>query len=83
MVSQEGNGTPLQDSALENPMDGGAWWATVHGVTDRATSLSLSMVSHATDCLKLWSEASFSGPWGCRWGQGGASVDLGFEAEVD
>ena len=29
----EGNGTPLQYSCLENPMDGGAWWAVVHGVT--------------------------------------------------
>ena len=29
----EGNGTPLQYSCLENPMDGGAWWAAVHGVT--------------------------------------------------
>ena len=29
----EGNGTPLQQSCLENPMDGGAWWAAVHGVT--------------------------------------------------
>ena len=28
----EGNGTPLQYSCLENPMDGGAWWAAVHGV---------------------------------------------------
>ena len=28
----EGNGTPLQYSCLENPMGGGAWWATVHGV---------------------------------------------------
>ena len=32
MVSGEGNGTPLQYSCLENPMDGGAWWAAVHGV---------------------------------------------------
>ena len=30
----EGNGNPLQYSGLENPMDGGAWWATVYGVTD-------------------------------------------------
>ena len=30
--SGEGNGTPLQYSCLENPMDGGAWWATVHEV---------------------------------------------------
>ena len=29
----EGNGNPLQYSWLENPMDGGAWWSTVHGVT--------------------------------------------------
>ena len=28
----EGNGTPLQYFCLENPMDGGAWWAAVHGV---------------------------------------------------
>ena len=28
-----GNGTPLQYFCLENPMDGGAWWAAVHGVT--------------------------------------------------
>ena len=31
-MSREGNGTPLQYSCLENPMDGGAWWAAVHGV---------------------------------------------------
>ena len=30
----EGNGSPLQDSCLRNPMDRGAWWATVHGVTE-------------------------------------------------
>ena len=30
---EEGNGDPLQYSCLENPMDRGAWWATVHGVT--------------------------------------------------
>ena len=29
----EGNGNPLQNSCLENPMDRGAWWATVHKVT--------------------------------------------------
>ena len=34
----EGNGTPLQYSCLENPMDGGAWWATVHGVTESDTT---------------------------------------------
>ena len=38
--SGEGNGNPLQYSCLENPMDGGAWWATVHGVAKSRTSLS-------------------------------------------
>ena len=28
-----GNGNPLQFACLENPMNGGAWWATVHGIT--------------------------------------------------
>ena len=37
---REGNGTPLQYSCLENPMDGGAWWATVHGVVKSRTWLS-------------------------------------------
>ena len=36
----EGTGTPLQYSCLENPMDGGAWWAAVHGVTKSRTQLS-------------------------------------------
>ena len=36
----EGNGNPLQYSCLENPMDGGPWWATVHGVTKSQTQLS-------------------------------------------
>ena len=36
----EGNGTPLQYSCLETPMDGGAWWATVHGVAKSRTRLS-------------------------------------------
>ena len=36
----ESNGTPLQHSCLENPMDGGAWWAAVHGVAKSWTQLS-------------------------------------------
>ena len=36
----EGNGTPLQYSCLENPMDGGAWWTAVHGVAKSRTRLS-------------------------------------------
>ena len=37
---EKANGTPLQYSCLENPMDGGAWWAAVHGVAGRRTRLS-------------------------------------------
>ena len=36
----EGNGTPLQYSCLENPMDGRAWWSAVHGVAKSRTRLS-------------------------------------------
>ena len=38
--AMEGNGTPLQYSCLANPMDGGAWWAAVRGVTTSRTQLS-------------------------------------------
>ena len=41
-----GNGNPLQCSCLENPMDRGAWWATVHGVaneSDTTERLTLSL----------------------------------------
>ena len=39
-ASGEGNGTPLQYSCLENPMDGGAWWAAIYGVAQSGTRLS-------------------------------------------
>ena len=37
----EGNGNPLQYPCLENPMDRGVWWATVHGVVRNQTQLSI------------------------------------------
>ena len=40
IIHGEGNGTPLQYSCLENPMDGGAWKAAVHGVAEGRTRLS-------------------------------------------
>ena len=40
ILTGEGNGTPLQYSRLENPMDRGAWWAAVHGVATSQTQLS-------------------------------------------
>ena len=42
-----GHGNPLQYSCLENPMDGGAWWATVHGVTTSRTRLSDFTFTHS------------------------------------
>ena len=40
IIIGEGNGTPLQYSCLENPMEGGAWWAEVYGVAKSRTRLS-------------------------------------------
>ena len=40
LLIEEGNGTPLQYSCLANPIDGGAWWAAVHGVSRSRTRLS-------------------------------------------
>ena len=48
----EDNGTPLQYSCLENPMDGGAWWAIVHGVTKsraRLSNFTLTFHFHALE----------------------------------
>ena len=48
----EGNGTPLQYSCLENPMDGGAWWATVHGVAKsrtRPSDFNFTLCFHALE----------------------------------
>ena len=45
----EGNGSPLQSSCLENPIDRGAWWATVHGVTKSRTWLSTGWLTHSWD----------------------------------
>ena len=45
--SGEGDGAPLQSSCLESPMDGGAWWAAVHGVAKSRTQLSnFTFTSH-------------------------------------
>ena len=55
----EGNGNPLQYSCLENPRDGGAWWAAVYGVAQsrtrlkRLSSSSSSMVSQSLSCSVL------------------------------
>ena len=49
----EGNGYPLQYSCLENAMDRGAWWATVHGVAKNQTQLSDWHSTHSLECEVL------------------------------
>ena len=68
----EGNGNPLQCSCLENPRDGGAWWAAVYGVAQSRTRLKwvssssktwlVSFVNCSVKCTSFsWTECS---PWG-------------------
>ena len=50
---REGNGYPLQYFCLENSMDRGAWWATVHGVTRSQIQLNNSFFFHFTTIIKV------------------------------
>ena len=50
----ERNGNPLQYSCLENPMEGGAWWATVHGVAKSQTRLSDFTYSLTLLCIRIY-----------------------------
>ena len=53
----EGNGNPLQYSCLDNPMDRGAWWATVHGATELDTNdhVTLTQSVYLIDiCMSLY-----------------------------
>ena len=76
----EGNGTPLQHSCLENPMDRGAWWAVVHGVAESWTrlrdftftfhfhTLEEEMATHSS--VLAWRIPGTGEPGGCRlWGR--------------
>ena len=55
----EGNGNSFQYSCLENPMDGGAWWATVHGVAKSWTRLSDFTFTPLLTSNELSSQESF------------------------
>ena len=51
----EGNGNPLQCSCLENPRDGGAWWAAIYGVAQSRTRLKRLSSSSILHCsIHLW-----------------------------
>ena len=47
----EGNGTPLQYSCLENPMDGGGWWAAVYGVAKSWARLNRLHFDFSLSCI--------------------------------
>ena len=53
--SAGGNGNQLQDSCLENPLDRGAWWVTVHGVTKSWTRLSNLAQHRLKKKAAIWS----------------------------
>ena len=61
----EGNGTPLQYSCLGNSMDGGAWWATVHGIAKSRTQLSEFTLTFHSDALEK-EMATHSSVLACR-----------------
>ena len=60
----EGNGNPLQCSCLENPRDGGAWWAAIYGVTQSQTRLKRLSSSSSSDCLEGLQERTH---WNFCW----------------
>ena len=73
----EGNGNPLQCSCLENPRDGGAWWAAVYGVTQSWTWLKWLSSSSSLNHAFLWEQELKITSWNyiiqskkshwCRW----------------
>ena len=71
----EGNGNPLQCSCLENPRDGGAWWAAIYGVAQSRTQLKRLSSSSSSSRLK----EQIYGFWGEGCGEGivrGFGMDL-------
>ena len=66
--AREGDGTPLQYSCLENPMDGGAWWAAVHGVAKSQTRLSdFTVTFHCPAWEKEMATHSSTLAWKIPW----------------
>ena len=72
-----GNGNPLQYSCLENPMDRGAWWATVHRVTELGLTDAAWHSILFFEFQSIGNESVIASPWG--WG---ASTSCLMSAEV-
>ena len=67
-MAGEGNGIPLQYSCLENPMEGGAWWAAVHGVAKSWIQLSdLTFTFHFHTLEKAMATHSSTLGWKIPW----------------
>ena len=69
----EGNGNPLQCSLLENPRDGGAWWAVVYGVAQSRTRLKRLSSSSSRSCPTLCNPIDCSLP--------GSPLTMGFSKQ--
>ena len=69
--SGEGNGKPLQCSCLENPRDGGAWWAAIYGVAQSQTRLrrlsSSSSSSSKMTTINVWNRFVVSQYYNCQY----------------
>jgi len=76
---REGNGTPLQYSCLENPMNGGAWKDAVHWVTEGRTRLSdFTFTFHFHTLEKEMATQSSVLAWGIPWtGEPGGLLSMG------
>ena len=76
----EGNGNPLQCSCLENPREGGAWWAAVYGVAQSRAQLkwlsSSSPEIHTLPCIKYIASGKLLYNTGSFVTRGGMGVDL-------
>ena len=85
----EGNGNPLQCSCLENPRDGGAWWAAIYGAAQSRTQLkrlsSSSMYTGSTtsnaSCLEKPLTLTWSG-WRQKKAHGGPCLSSGIESSL-
>ena len=65
-MNGEGNGTPLQYSCLENPRDGGAWWAAIYGVAQSRTRLKRLSSSSSSKVSSIQSLSRVR-PFATRW----------------